>query len=221
MRQVVNLCCLVYIDISVFDNLVEALDSDGVLHKQTICCRAKIVQTEGSTKTKTKFSAFYVRGTARLVQRKLKTYLSVCYSPEYLYICHIQIVQYMIKFVIDYASGTPIYRQIIDQIRFGIASGQLKLGEQLPTVRALAVELKVNLNTVSKAYKELEIKNILTTQQGSGTFICQTGDILQADERANKLKEICTQFSAVALGYGFTIEEMTEELKKIETLKQP
>ncbi len=147
--------------------------------------------------------------------------LSVCYSLEYLYFCHIQIVQYMIKFVIDYASGTPIYRQIIDQIRFGIASGQLKLGEQLPTVRALAVELKVNLNTVSKAYKELEIKNILTTQQGSGTFICQTGDILQADERANKLKEICTQFSAVALGYGFTIEEMTEELKKIETLKQP
>lgn len=127
----------------------------------------------------------------------------------------------MIKFVIDYASGTPIYRQIIDQIRFGIASGQLKLGAQLPTVRALAVELKVNLNTVSKAYKELEIKNILTTQQGSGTFICQTGDILQADERTNKLKEICTQFSAVALGYGFTIEEMTEELKKIETLKQP
>lgn len=60
----------------------------------------------------------------------------------------------MIKFLLDYSSGIPIYRQIIDQIRFGIASGQLKLGEQLPTVRALAVELKVNLNTVSKAYKE-------------------------------------------------------------------
>lgn len=64
----------------------------------------------------------------------------------------------MIKFLLDYSSGVPVYRQIIDQIIFGIASGQLKLGEQLPTVRALAVELKVNLNTVSKAYKELEIK---------------------------------------------------------------
>lgn len=64
----------------------------------------------------------------------------------------------MIKFVIDYSAGVPIYRQIIDQIRFGIATGQLKIGEQLPTVRALAVELKVNLNTVSKAYKELEIR---------------------------------------------------------------
>lgn len=61
----------------------------------------------------------------------------------------------MIKFLLDYSTGVPVYRQIIDQIRFGIASRQLKLGEQLPTVRALAVELKVNLNTVSKAYKEL------------------------------------------------------------------
>ena len=55
----------------------------------------------------------------------------------------------MIKFLLDYSSGMPIYNQIIDQIRFGIASGQLKLGEQLPTVRALAVELKVNLCGVS------------------------------------------------------------------------
>ena len=65
----------------------------------------------------------------------------------------------MIKFLLDYSSGMPIYRQIIDQIRFGIASGQLKLGEQLPTVRALAVELKVKPKTrYPKAYKELEIK---------------------------------------------------------------
>ena len=125
----------------------------------------------------------------------------------------------MISFLIDYASGTPIYRQLIDQIRFGIASGQLKLGEQLPTVRALAVELKVNLNTVAKAYKELEIRNILTTQQGSGTFISQAKDVLQKEERENKLKEICNQFSAVALGYGFSIEEIIEELRKIETFK--
>ena len=125
----------------------------------------------------------------------------------------------MIKFVIDYASGTPIYRQIIDQIRFGIASGQLKLGEQLPTVRALAVELKVNLNTVSKAYKELEIKNILTTQQGSGTFINQADHVIQEGERENKLKEICSQFSSVALSYGFSIEEIIRELKSIKNFK--
>ena len=120
----------------------------------------------------------------------------------------------MIKFVLDYSNGVPIYRQIIDQILFGIASGQLKLGEQLPTVRALAVELKVNLNTVSKAYKELEIRDVLTTQQGSGTFINLE------KERNKKLKDICTQFSILASTYGFTIEEIKAELSKCEILNK-
>ena len=126
----------------------------------------------------------------------------------------------MIKFLLDYSSGMPIYRQIIDQIRFGIASGQLKLGEQLPTVRALAVELKVNLNTVSKAYKELEIKNILETQQGTGTFISKTDHVVPENEREDKLKEICTQFSSVVLSYGFSLNEVIRELKDIETSKK-
>lgn len=126
----------------------------------------------------------------------------------------------MIKFLLDYSSGVPIYRQIIDQIRFGIASGQLKLGEQLPTVRTLAVELKVNLNTVSKAYKELEIRNILETQQGTGTFISNTDQVVPENEREDKLKEICTQFSSVAFSYGFSLEEIIHELKNIETSKK-
>lgn len=126
----------------------------------------------------------------------------------------------MIKFILDYSSGVPVYRQIIDQIIFGIASGQLKLGEQLPTVRALAVELKVNLNTVSKAYKELEIRNILETQQGTGTFINKTENIMPEKEREDKLKDICMQFSSVALSYGFSIDEVVRELKHIKTSKK-
>lgn len=126
----------------------------------------------------------------------------------------------MVKFLLDYSSGVPVYRQIIDQIRFGIASGQLKLGEQLPTVRALAVELKVNLNTISKAYKELEIKNILETQQGSGTFISKTEQVVPEEELEDKLKDLCVQFSSVALSYGFTLDEVMHELKKIETSKK-
>ena len=125
----------------------------------------------------------------------------------------------MIKFLLDYSSGLPIYRQIIDQIRFGISSGQLKLGEQLPTVRALAVELKVNLNTVSKAYKELEIKNILETQHGTGTFISKIEQVVLEEEREDKLKEICIQFSSVAFSYGFSLDEIMQELKNIETSK--
>ena len=77
----------------------------------------------------------------------------------------------MIEFKLDPKSGVPFYRQIIDQIRYGLASGRLTVGEQLPTVRALAVQLKVNLNTVNKAYKELEIQSVLETQQGTGTFV--------------------------------------------------
>ena len=80
----------------------------------------------------------------------------------------------MIDFKLDPKTGTPFYRQIIDQIKFGIAAGNLKTGEQLPTVRALAVELKVNLNTVAKAYRELEIQKILETQQGTGTSVTRT-----------------------------------------------
>ncbi|MDR3140156.1 MAG: GntR family transcriptional regulator [Tannerellaceae bacterium] len=126
----------------------------------------------------------------------------------------------MITFLLDYSAGVPIYRQIIDQIRFGIASGQLKMGEQLPTVRALAVELKVNLNTVSKAYKELEIKNILETQQGTGTFIGKTEQVVLDKEREDKLKEVCQQFSSIAFNYGFSLDEIVRELKKIENFKK-
>ena len=108
----------------------------------------------------------------------------------------------------------PIYRQIIDQIRYGILSGKLKIGEQLPTVRALAVDLKVNLNTVSKAYKELEIQNILETQQGTGTFIGSVTVEIPEEERRKKLNDICTEFFNIAASYGFTEEDLIEELTK-------
>jgi len=120
----------------------------------------------------------------------------------------------MIQFKLDPKTGSPFYRQIIDQIKFGMATGNLKTGEQLPTVRALAVELKVNLNTVAKAYKELEIQNILETQQGTGTFINDTKIQLSAKDRNNKLKEICTEFSSIAFSYGFSVNDIINQLQK-------
>ncbi len=119
----------------------------------------------------------------------------------------------MIKFVLDPKTGIPYYRQIIDQIKYGIASGNLTAGEQLPTVRALAVELKVNLNTITKAYKELEIQNILETQQGSGTFISKTNVTIPAKEKSKKLNSICNEFMTIAYSYGFTIEDIIKELQ--------
>jgi GntR family transcriptional regulator len=119
----------------------------------------------------------------------------------------------MIKFVLDPKTGAPFYRQIIDQIKFGIASGKLAVGEQLPTVRSLAVELKVNLNTVAKAYKELEIQNILETYQGTGTFINKSEINLSDKEKQNKIQDICREFLTIAFNYGFTVDDLILELQ--------
>lgn len=120
----------------------------------------------------------------------------------------------MINFVLDPKASVPFYRQIIDQIRFGIASGKLLVGEQLPTVRALAVALKVNLNTVAKAYKELEIQEILETQQGTGTFIHRSEMVLSDKEKQLKIQDICREFLTIAFNYGFTVEDVIRELQK-------
>lgn len=122
----------------------------------------------------------------------------------------------MINFILDPKSGVPYYRQVIDQIRYGIAAGALKAGEQLPTVRALAVELKVNLNTVSKAYKELEIQRVLESQQGTGTFIGSNTVEIPVKERKKKLATICNEFVSIASSYGFSTEEVIKELHNRE-----
>ena len=120
----------------------------------------------------------------------------------------------VIEFKLDPKSGVPFYRQIIDQIRYGIASGRLSVGERLPTVRALAVELQVNPNTISKAYRELEIKDVLETHQGTGTFIGAAGVDIPPQERRAKLGSICDEFLTVAASYGMTIDEVIAELRR-------
>src|SRR5437763_4917295 len=110
----------------------------------------------------------------------------------------------MITLTLDPKSGVPIYRQIQDQIRYGIASGRLRPGEQLPTVRALAVDLAVNPNTVIKAYSELERLGVLTTEQGTGTFVAPLPAVaLSAADRQGKLRALCAEFLGQAARYGF------------------
>ncbi|WP_346859494.1 GntR family transcriptional regulator [uncultured Draconibacterium sp.] len=122
----------------------------------------------------------------------------------------------MIDFKLDPKAGVPFYRQIIDQIKYGIASGNLQVGEQLPTVRGLAVELKVNLNTVSKAYKELEIQNILETHLGSGTFIGNSDFKITPRQKKEKLHSICREFLTIASSYGFTTSDLITELNEMQ-----
>jgi len=98
-----------------------------------------------------------------------------------------------LRFSLDLSDGMPIYRQIIRQIEYAVISGRLNCGDRLPTIRALAVELKTNPNTIAKAYGELEIRGILSTQVGSGTFISDKKPDLK-DEPDQKIREMTDRF---------------------------
>jgi GntR family transcriptional regulator len=117
-------------------------------------------------------------------------------------------------FRLDLASGVPVYRQIIDQILGGIASGGLVGGDQLPTVRQLAVDLSINPNTVVRAYRELEIRGVLTTQQGTGTFV--TREPVRADvaERQRRLSQLVGEFMARAGAAGFSARDVVERIEE-------
>jgi GntR family transcriptional regulator len=112
------------------------------------------------------------------------------------------------QFRLDLRSGVPVYRQIIDQVLMGIASGALQGGDQLPTVRQLAVDVSVNPNTVVRAYRELEIRGILTTQQGTGTFITPQKVERHEVERQRQLHQVAGEFVARAGALGFTLGEL-------------
>ena len=122
----------------------------------------------------------------------------------------------MISFTLDPKSGVPIYRQIQDQIRYGIASGRLRPGEQLSTVRALAVDLAVNPNTVIKAYSELERQGVLTTEQGTGTFVAPVPAVALAQEdQQAKLRALCAEFLGQVAQYGFAPSEVLRTIRKL------
>jgi GntR family transcriptional regulator len=115
---------------------------------------------------------------------------------------------------LDLKSGIPVYRQIMDQVMAGIAAGSLRPGTQLPTVRQLAVDLSVNPNTVIRAYRELEIRGVLDTQQGSGTFISPQEMKTDDAERQRALGQLVTEFMARAGAAGFTVDELARELRE-------
>lgn len=119
------------------------------------------------------------------------------------------------EFRLDSKSGVPVYRQLIDQVLVAIATGGLGSGDQLPTVRQLAVDLSINPNTVVRAYKELEIRGMLTTQQGTGTFI--TAKKVKSDEaqRQKRLSQMVAEFVARVSAEGYTVDEIQERLSEL------
>src|SRR2546429_3524838 len=112
------------------------------------------------------------------------------------------------RFQLDLRSGVPVYRQIIDQVLVAVATGACTGGDQLPTVRQLAVDLSINPNTVIRAYRELEIRGVLETQQGTGTFISHKKIPRDDAERQRRLNQLIGEFIARAGSAGFTVEEV-------------
>ena len=119
------------------------------------------------------------------------------------------------RFRLDEDSGVPAYRQIMDQVRGGIALGALRPGDQLPTVRQLAVDLAINPNTVVRAYRELELGGLLDSNQGTGTFIREQQIEGGKQERARQLAQIVRDCVARAGAAGFTVHDLMEELRGV------
>lgn len=122
-------------------------------------------------------------------------------------------------FRLDAASGVPFYRQIIDQVLLAVGDGRLTAGSKLPTVRQLSVDLEVNLNTVARAYKEMEVRGIVQTQQGTGTFVAARRPERKSAERRKALERALDEWLAQAAARGFTPEEVTEAL--LERIERP
>jgi GntR family transcriptional regulator len=119
-----------------------------------------------------------------------------------------------ITFSLDPASGAPIYRQIIQQIEYAVLSGRMRPGDRLPTIRSLAVELKINPNTIARAYGELEIRGVLATQVGSGTYISDRKPVLEDDGRNRKIREVLDRFTGEMEALGVSKAELADMLRK-------
>src|ERR1044072_3798109 len=120
-----------------------------------------------------------------------------------------------VAFNIDAKHPTPLYHQLERSIRFAIATGQLALGDQLPTVRQLAVDLRINANTVAKVYTELERSGVVETRRGVGTFVtARPNEAGSRRDREHRLRELTDHFVAETHKHGFSIQDVIEHLEK-------
>src|SRR5438477_1929824 len=118
-------------------------------------------------------------------------------------------------FQVDAKHPTPLYHQLDRSIRFAIATGKLGLGDQLPTVRQLAVDLRINANTVAKVYTELERSGVVETRRGVGTFVtARPNEAASQREREKRLRELSDYFVAETHKHGFSIDDVIEHLEK-------
>jgi GntR family transcriptional regulator len=119
------------------------------------------------------------------------------------------------KITLDLRSDIPIYIQIVEQVRQLVASEKLKPGDQLPTVRALAAELRINFNTVSRAYRLLDEAGIISTQQGRGTYILEMPPPEITERlRQESLTALARRYLLEARSLGFNLEQALEHVQQ-------
>ncbi len=124
------------------------------------------------------------------------------------------------EFRLDTTSGYPFYRQIIQQIEHAVLSRRLLPGDRLPTIRSLAIELKINPNTIAKAYNELELRGIVETQVGSGTYVSENRVAEEDTQRQKKIEERLVRFIQDMDALGVSRRELLELIRDFEEGEQ-
>jgi GntR family transcriptional regulator len=119
----------------------------------------------------------------------------------------------MLHFQIDPHSGIPVYRQMMGQVKYYVASGALHGGDQLPSIRELAQTLAVNPTTVVKAYSELEHERVIEMRHGKGAFVTQTPPSLTTAEREKALRRLCRQLAIEARQMGAPLPQVLRILE--------
>ena len=119
---------------------------------------------------------------------------------------------------VDPTSVVPIYLQVVEAVQKLVATGALKPGDQLPTVRQLAVDVRVNPNTIARAYLELDRKGVITTQQGRGTYVRDVPDaVALAERRQDRLRVMAGHFLLEALSQGYTLDDVLRMIEHEST----
>lgn len=117
--------------------------------------------------------------------------------------------------------GVPIYLQVMQQIKYLVASGRLQPGDELPSIRTLAEQLIVNPNTIARAYRELEIAGVVEKRRTAGTFVAEAGSPLARKERLKLLKQRVDQLLVEAFQMGFGLDEVLKFVEQSELNSQP
>ena len=117
--------------------------------------------------------------------------------------------------------GVPIYLQVMQQIKYLVASGRLQPGDELPSIRTLAEQLIVNPNTIARAYRELETAGVVEKRRTAGTFVAEVGSPLARKERLKLLKQRVDQLLVEAFQMGFGLDEVLKFVEQSELNSQP